>query len=231
MNLRLSLFDYRRLLPASDFILQDRKYRERLSPVSLFPVRASLEFSPEYLDFGNPPKVENGADGCCMLPWRSRRLGKPFSLRPIVLGNVFFHRRSCSFNKRSNDIVCGSLQCQVLSAQSRLSWTTISHILQNHRYPHSLLVGCLATRQAYILSKMGIEHFPPYGVPAYTPVRLIRPMCLHMYHPCPPPLSSHRLTSFQSQQSTVLYAYPEYTSTSQRIAFRTSLCNPSSAFL
>ena len=42
-----------------------------------------------------------------MLPWRSRRLGKPFSLRPIVLGNVFFHRRSCSFNKRSTSRIPG----------------------------------------------------------------------------------------------------------------------------
>ena len=94
--------------------------------------------------------------------------------------------------------------------QNRLTWTTISHIppinLSSLAQARCCLkwLWCLATRQTHSPLTMGHQHDPPYGVPAYIPVSTYPPHVppvTHMYHPGPPPLSSHQSTSSQSQQS------------------------------
>ena len=87
-------FDHRRRLPTSNFILQDRRCREWSSPVSLFPARAG--FTILVRNISMEPISGTHQKSKSTLPWRSRRLGKPFfcSLRPIVLGNAFSRRSS-----------------------------------------------------------------------------------------------------------------------------------------
>ena len=210
----------------------------RLRSPSSLPELASLDISPEYLDkthFRNPPKVEIGADGIARYRGEADDLESPSSAlsTPLTSEMPLTDSRVTegTANKRAKQYhPYGSPPGKrgvKKNTKSSHSDTNIAHTGESISpqpststvLPQASPVTSYATDTHSPLT-MGPQHHPPYGVPAYMPVSSYPPHvppATHMYHPGPPPLSSHQSSSSsQSQQSVAQYGYPGYTSTSIR---------------
>ena len=211
----------------------------RLRSPSSLPELASLDISPEYLDkthFRNPPKVEIGADGVARyrgeaddLESPSSALSAPLSSEMPLLteGRIIEgpgNKRSKRYDPYSSPP--GKRGVNKKSTKSSHPDGNIAHTAESISpqpstssvLPQATPVPVYATDTHSPLS-MGPQHGPPYGVPAYIPVSTYPPHvppAAHMYHPAPPPLSSHQSTSSQQQQTVAQYNYAGYTSTSHR---------------
>ena len=209
----------------------------RLRSPSSLPELASLDISPEYLDkthFRNPPKVEIGADGVARYRGEADDLESPSSALSTPLSSempLLTESRVTegSANKRSKRYdPYGSppgKRGNKKNTKSSHPDNNISHSAESISpqpstssvLPQATPVPDYATDTHSPLT-MGPQHGPPYGSAPYIPVSTYPPHvppAAHMYHPGPPPLSSHQSTS-QSQQPVVQYGYPGYTSNPHR---------------